>query len=86
VWEKHHQIVIREEEWDQLFYWHHKESTVCYFRQGRSVAYFFAADGFRNWTKELQHIFPEKRFKVMENGVPREVIKALKKEFPERVL
>lgn len=83
---KHHQIVIREDEWDQLFYWHHKESTVCYFRQGRSVAYFFAADGFWRWTKELQEIFPEKRFKVMENGVPRDVIKALKKEFPERVL
>lgn len=83
---KHHQIVIREDEWDQLFYWHHKENTVCYFRKGRSVAYFFAADGIRNWTKHLQEIFPEKRFKVMENGVPREVIKALKKEFPERVL
>lgn len=83
---KHHQIVIREDEWDQLFYMNNKDGTVCYFRQGRSVAYYFTADGFWRWTKHLQEIFPEKRVKVMEDGSPREVIKALRKEFPERVL
>lgn len=83
---KHHQIVIREDEWDQLFYKHHKGSTYCYFRQGRTAAYFFSADGFANWTKKLQQIFPEKQFKSMDDGLPGGVLKALKKEFPERLL
>ncbi|MES2556096.1 MAG: hypothetical protein V4604_08095 [Bacteroidota bacterium] len=83
---KHHLIVIRDSEWDQLFYRHYKGSTSCYFRQERTAAYYFAADGFTFWTQDLQKTFPEKRFKVMDDGSPRDVVKALKRAFPERVL
>lgn len=83
---KHHRIVIPENEWDQLFYRHYRGSTSCYFRQERTATYYFAADGFTFWTQDLQRLFPEKRFKSMDDGVPGAVIKALKREFPERVL
>lgn len=83
---KHHQIVIHEDEWDQLFYRHYRGSTSCYFRKGRTAACYFAANGFTFWTQDIRELFPEKRLKIMEDGSPRDVVRALKREFPERVL
>jgi len=83
---KHHRIVICEDEWDQLFYRHYRGSTSCYFRKERTAVYYFATDGFTFWTQDIRGLFPEKRLKIMDAGSPRDVIKALRKEFPERVL
>lgn len=83
---KNRQLVIRDEDWDQLFYFHTKDATSFYFRQGRTAAYYFTASSFISWHTDFQTLFPDKRFKESIDKVPKKLLKALQKEFPERVL
>ncbi len=82
---KHNQIVIRPDEWDQLFFRGYKDSTWFYFRKERTAAYFFTVDGISGLNIDLKLFFGDKTIERYEGYKPY-VVKQLKKHFPERVL
>jgi hypothetical protein len=81
---KHHEFIIKDEEWNQLYYHTYQGGTTFYFRKEQTAAYYFAADGMSKLIDELKKQFPEK--KIADDWRPVDVVKALRKKFPERVL
>ncbi len=81
---KHHELIIEDEDWDQLYCHTYKGGTTFYFRREQSAAYYFAADSMSRLKIELKKHFPEK--KIADDWRPLDVVRALRKKFPERVL
>lgn len=83
---KNQRIIILSENWDTLFFRHFKSSTGFYFRKNNTIQYFFRVDGFSRLGEKLQQHFPDKSFQEYPKAFPDNVIRRLRKKYPERVL
>lgn len=82
-WKKNEQLVIRPDEWTELYKYSFKMTEVYYFRNDRSSAYFVTVEGMGGLYREMGKLFASRAKSSLD--FPKETKKRLKKEFPERV-
>lgn len=83
-------IRIGKEDWDSLYFKISNgkggTSVNLYFRKERTLVYFFKATGLHASVDTIQQFFPEKEYVNYDDPFPKQLIRQLKKMYPERVL
>ncbi len=80
---KPRQLLIRADEWTDLYWFSPRNSFAYYFRNDHTAAYFAAGDGFTSLHRKLEKLFPGRLKTSLD--FPRETKKRLKKAEPGRV-
>jgi hypothetical protein len=87
---RNHQIVIRPDEWDSLYYnkLNNRQGSlvILYFRKDRSLVYFFSASSLQKSVDRIKEAFPEKHYVNHLDIWPKKLIKEMRKTHRERVL